>query len=437
MTRLICASLTLFLLTLTIDSRSTFGQSNWKKAFGNPVLDAGAAGSWDEWGVLALGVYYDGAIYHMWYTSFSATEENIIGYASSPNASTWTKSPANPIMLPSAPGSWDEAGPGSPSVQFVDNKYEMWYDSRNAADITGIGYASSSDVSSWERYENNPVLRQGEDGEWDSEGIMTPMVLFENGVYHMWYSGWDGTNTRIGKATSTDGLNWTKFAGNPVLDLGPAGSWDAAYVLSPAVLIDGDVHRMWYEGSAAENPNSPFPDGGAIGYAESSDGGLTWTKHDANPVLEPGEAGSWDDHTVFPEVLRVGSNFQMWYSGQNEASSTWRIGYAIDNTKTSTEEFEPPTLSDVVFLEPNHPNPFNSVTKIAYRLADEGIVQLSVYNRLGVKVRDLVYEWQPAGSFQAEWNGRDDSNREVGAGLYQCRLTLGTRTQVHSMILLR
>ena len=48
----------------------------------------------------------------------------------------------------------------------------------------------------------------------------------------MWYSGNDENTTRIGYATSSDGINWTKNA-NYILDKGIEGSWDATIVTSP------------------------------------------------------------------------------------------------------------------------------------------------------------------------------------------------------------
>ena len=41
----------------------------------------------------------------------------------------------------------------------------------------------------------------------------------------------DNKDYRIGHATSPDGINWTKDANNPVLDLGPTGYWDNGLVI--------------------------------------------------------------------------------------------------------------------------------------------------------------------------------------------------------------
>ena len=75
-----------------------------------------------------------------------------------------------------------------------------------------------------------------------------------------------------------------------------------------------------------------------------------------------------------------------------------------------------------VGLAPNFPNPFNSSTRIAYRLASPGPVRLEVYNTLGQPVRTLVDEFQPAGRYQVHWDARDQRGAAVAAGVYLTRL---------------
>ena len=68
------------------------------------------------------------------------------------------------------------------------------------------------------------------------------------------------------------------------------------------------------------------------------------------------------------------------------------------------------------------PNPFNATTRISYRMATPGPVRLEIYNTLGQRVRTLVDEAQPAGSYQVLWNARDQQGAVVSAGVYVARL---------------
>jgi outer membrane protein assembly factor BamB len=91
-------------------------------------------------------------------------------------------------------------------------------------------------------------------------------------------------------------------------------------------------------------------------------------------------------------------------------------------------------------LFPNFPNPFNPQTCIRYHLLAPEWVTLTIYNLLGQQVKSLVNEFQPVGTHQVFWDGRDASGREVASGEYIFRLEAGThrsllRTQ--RMLLLR
>jgi hypothetical protein len=74
--------------------------------------------------------------------------------------------------------------------------------------------------------------------------------------YIMWYSGqdWASTTSKIGLATSPDGFSWIKYAGNPVLEPGPSGSWDAKHVYSPSIIRKGNILLMFYVGREDTSP---------------------------------------------------------------------------------------------------------------------------------------------------------------------------------------
>ncbi|MBI2504877.1 MAG: ASPIC/UnbV domain-containing protein [Candidatus Latescibacteria bacterium] len=88
-------------------------------------------------------------------------------------------------------------------------------------------------------------------------------------------------------------------------------------------------------------------------------------------------------------------------------------------------------------LGSNYPNPFNPFTQIAFELAEEGWVQLSIYELLGQKVRTLVDEYRLPGTYQVVWDGRDEGGRPVASGVYLYHLQTEEIQETKKMLLLR
>ncbi|MBI2933092.1 MAG: hypothetical protein HYY16_15720 [Planctomycetes bacterium] len=216
----------------------------WTKR-ATPVLAPGPAGSWDSEAVGMTAVTFDGTTYRLWYFGQSAAGASQIGLATSPDGVTWTKSASNPVLTAGLAGSWDSGGVNDPTVLYEGGAYKMWYAGGNAGGMA-IGFATSADGVVWAKYAGNPVLPAGPPGSWDADGPRSPAVAFDGTTYLMWYGGNQGPNERIGTATSTNGATWTKYAGNPVLGPGAAGSWEENDVYSPFVVLDGSTTRMWY-----------------------------------------------------------------------------------------------------------------------------------------------------------------------------------------------
>ncbi|MDD5719461.1 MAG: FlgD immunoglobulin-like domain containing protein, partial [Candidatus Krumholzibacteria bacterium] len=93
--------------------------------------------------------------------------------------------------------------------------------------------------------------------------------------------------------------------------------------------------------------------------------------------------------------------------------------------------------SAVLRLLPNHPNPFNPRTTIAFDLPTAANVGVSVYDVAGRRVRVLIDGTLASGRHKVIWDGRDDRGRDVGAGVYLYQLRSGARRESRSMALVR
>ena len=241
----------------------------------------------------------------------------------------WWDDPANPVILsPGDPGAWDDDNRKPLAVIKVDGIYHLYYHGQPVSSEMfrdfQIGHAWSTDGIVWTFDQDNPVLELGDLGEWDAESLWGAAVIHDGSQFKMWYCGLHGEYKRAGLATNPDGYgDWTRFPGNPVMDVGPPGSWDSTEVKPGAVIFRDGLYQMWYNGGSAWN-GPPAGWDWQIGYAESDDG-INWTKL-GDPIIGPGD--SWEGQYVFaPEVLFDGMWYRMWYNGGNAVSHS--IGYAV------------------------------------------------------------------------------------------------------------
>ena len=85
---------------------------------------------------------------------------------------------------------------------------------------------------------------------------------------------------------------------------------------------------------------------------------------------------------------------------------------------------------DKYSLYQNYPNPFNPVTRINYNVGEAGLVQLKVYNILGIQVATLVNTYQISGNYYVDFDALD-----FPSGVYLYTLSINSFTQTRKMIL--
>jgi hypothetical protein len=90
-------------------------------------------------------------------------------------------------------------------------------------------------------------------------------------------------------------------------------------------------------------------------------------------------------------------------------------------------------------LYQNHPNPFNSTTRIEFEIAknQNDTMELSIFDITGKKVQTLKEGFVKPGYHHQDWNGLDQSGKAVATGSYFCQLKSGGEIQMRRMILIR
>jgi polyhydroxybutyrate depolymerase len=95
-------------------------------------------------------------------------------------------------------------------------------------------------------------------------------------------------------------------------------------------------------------------------------------------------------------------------------------------------------------LSDNYPNPFNPTTTIRFQLSgvsSQGDVELAIYNIKGQQIKKYpIFNIQYSitnDQYSITWDGTDDHNQPVSAGVYFYKLKAGNVEKIKKMVLLK
>ncbi|MCB9235970.1 MAG: peptidylprolyl isomerase [Bacteroidia bacterium] len=83
---------------------------------------------------------------------------------------------------------------------------------------------------------------------------------------------------------------------------------------------------------------------------------------------------------------------------------------------------DPDLRTAKAILGGNYPNPFHGTTDIYFGLREASRVELSIYDRMGRLIRDLVSADFSPGDHRIHWDGKDQHGAEVAPGAYFLRM---------------
>ena len=179
----------------------------------------------------------------------------------------------------------------------------------------------------------NPVLYTSQ--EWEGvRALRWGSIAEVNGVYYIYYTNGSPTTSDVGRATSLDLKNWTKFPNNPVIN----------DIIGPSLLkeLDGKTpvyfdSKYWMATMTSASPgieskiqvrSSPVIDGN------------NWIV-ETDKTITP-KAGTWYSSKVFTNsFVKEGNIFYIFFQGYD--GTYWKIGYA-----TATHPKGPYTVQGIV-----------------------------------------------------------------------------------------
>jgi hypothetical protein len=205
-------------------------------------------------------VFSHDGLFYMTYLGFDGTGYQT-GLASSRDLVLWKKlgcilkrDPASPITRFNIAMNWivrdiQLRSPGR--LRRFDGRFlGVFHAYPNAGYESGpavIGLCRSSDLLNWEL--GDIILRSDDGAEWERGGLYKPCLVEDHGTFYLFYNAKNAGKPwreQTGVATSRDLKTWTRYAANPIIANGEAGSWDERFASDPAVFRDGKAWAFFY-----------------------------------------------------------------------------------------------------------------------------------------------------------------------------------------------
>lgn len=229
------------------------------------------------------------------------------------------------------------------------------------------------EMVSFAPYELNPVFKGTGGDTWDKLIRERGFILRDDGLYKMWYTGYNGADTvtkYLGYATSPDGINWTRYEGNPVFTkrwtedmfvfklenkfyMYAEGRKDVAHLLISDDGINwedkGDLKILTTKGDTIPGPyGTPsilIDDGKWYLFYERNDEGvwiaasddhINWRNIQDEPVLKKGPSDYDSGAVANNQIVKFKGKYYMYYHGTSDAgwsdpgaSSIWTSNVAM------------------------------------------------------------------------------------------------------------
>jgi hypothetical protein len=232
------------------------------------------------------------------HTSALGESKMAIGRARGADGIHWTDDGI--VLEVTAEKSWDDRLTGFPGVWKDGDTWYLVYEGAGSLSPGDIGLATSTDGKSFVKHPGNPILRHETTG-WERANIGTPSLFKENGIWYLFYHGYDGKVCQIGVASGKSLTELTKSPSNPILPVATdANAWDSGTTGKRSSIVkEGKFYYFAFEGSTPP----PFPQARwSSGLARTAELTGKWEKTAHNPMIPQTTAGFGHDG---PELLCI------------------------------------------------------------------------------------------------------------------------------------
>ncbi len=228
------------------------------------VLDRGSAGSITEYNAALTWIVRDNDLfgsgtlkkvngrffgtYHAYPKPGYETGPAAIGLCWSDDLRHWSVEPPCLRASDQDAGAWECGGLYKSCIVEHEGVFYMFYNAKTKSEpwVEQTGMATSTDLKTWKRVRENPVLPVGAKGRFDDVFCSDPGVVRVDGVWAMFfYTLSSDGRARDSVALSNDLIHWRK-SDAILIDVGASGSIDSRYAHKPSVIAkDGKLYHFY------------------------------------------------------------------------------------------------------------------------------------------------------------------------------------------------
>jgi beta-xylosidase len=154
-----------------------------------------------------------------------------------------SRDPTNPILR--ARGDWNSGRAIDCDAFEHDGKLWLLFATRDPTMTTQMLVAATAPRhgdfgrDAWTQLGDGPILKP--ELPWETKCIEAPSVVKRGDTLYLFYGGgYNNDPQQIGCAASKDGLHWTRLFREPLLPNGQPGEWNASETGHPGVFEDDD-----------------------------------------------------------------------------------------------------------------------------------------------------------------------------------------------------
>ena len=238
---------------------ASFDGTTWQEYAGNPVQAPGPLGSIDDMGPFAGEIIKVGGTYLHYYTAVQRIagpdgreidRVKRIGLATSRDGLSFQRHGSEAVL---------PAYTGAAVVVEQGGLYHSFFNRRHARGHVELCVVRSRDPYRFDVGAAQVALPPGLPGSWEGHQVQNPRVFRDQGLWYMVYGGsdrFDDNPHHFGVAASEDLRHWERYEGNPILARGEEGEWDDCAIWPCAVAHVGDTYYLYYEGRSSGEPQA-------------------------------------------------------------------------------------------------------------------------------------------------------------------------------------